>query len=337
MKNILWIIALFMIPITREASAQSKQWTLADCINYAVTNNIGLQRQTLVRESAEATYLKSKMDLLPSLNFGSNGNLGFGRSINPVDNSIIFQQTLSNDYGLYSNLQIFNGLAGLNSLAANKFMVKAGIESEKIVRNTLVIDILGQYYLVLYDRGLENASKMQLSLSENQLFRITKMVETGKEALSKQYELESRVSADNLDYTIAQNRTNQAITTLKQMLQLEPGSQFDLLVPELANMIIPDGTYRTDSIYAMASEVLPRLKEIEFELKASKKQLAAARGLLSPSISGGGSAYTGYYEVMNQAGFVQPDFKTQLKSNMSQSIFLSLRIPIFNNYSNGKI
>ena len=71
-------------------------------------------------------------------------------------------------------------------------MLKAGVESEKIARNTLVIDILGQYYQVLYAKGLENASKMQLDLSEKQLFRITKMVETGREALSRQYEMESR-------------------------------------------------------------------------------------------------------------------------------------------------
>ena len=103
-------------------------------------------------------------------------------------------------------------------------MLKAGLESEKIEENKLVISILGQYYQVIYAKGLEDASKMQLDLSEKQLFRITKMVETGKEALSKQYEIESQVSADRLAYTVAHNTTSQAVTTLKQMLQLEPGS-----------------------------------------------------------------------------------------------------------------
>ena len=102
-------------------------------------------------------------------------------------------------------------------------MLKAGLETEKIARNTLIVDIMGQFYQVLYSKGLENASKMQLDLSEKQLFRIRKMVETGKEALSRQYEIESQVSADKLAYTIAQNSSSQAVTTLKQMLQLEPG------------------------------------------------------------------------------------------------------------------
>ena len=99
-------------------------------------------------------------------------------------------------------------------------MLKAGLENEKIARNTLIVDIMGQYYLYLYAKGLESASRLQLDLSEKQLFRIVKMVETGKEALSRQFEIESRVSADKLSYTIAQNSSNQALTTLKQCFSL---------------------------------------------------------------------------------------------------------------------
>ena len=143
-------------------------------------------------------------------------------------------------------------------------MVQAGLESEKIARNRLIVDILGQFYQILYAKGLENASKMQLDLSERQLFRITKMVETGKEALSRQLEIESRVSADRLSYVIAQNTTSQAITTMKQMLQLQPGSEFDILLPDLNKILIADVTFSTDSVYALAAEVLPRLKEITY-------------------------------------------------------------------------
>ena len=205
-------------------------------------------------------------------------SIRFGRSIDPITNLITFQQNLRNSYSLTSNIRLFNGFATLNTIAANKFMLKAGLETEKITRNTLIIDIMGQYYQVLYAKGLENASKMQLDLSEKQLFRITKMVETGKEALSKQYEIESQVSADKLAYTVAQNTASQALTTLKQMLQLEPGTDFDILMPDLNNILITDTTFNPDSIYNIASQTLPRLKAIEFELKASKKQIAAARG-----------------------------------------------------------
>lgn len=336
MKRIIWIVTLFLILCFQKISAQGKKWTLEDCITYAVTNNITLQRQRLQTETAQANLLKSKMDVLPNLNFGSDARVGFGRSIDPVTNLITFKQNLSNSYSLNSTIQLFNGFAAINTIAANKFMLKAGLETEKIARNTLIVDIMGQYYLVLYSRGLENASKMQLDLSEKQLFRILKMVETGREALSRQYEIESQVSADKLNYTIAQNSASQALTTLKHMLQLEPGSEFEILMPDLNNLLISDISFNTDSIYTIASQVLPRLKAINYELRASKKQVAASRGYLSPRLSVGGAVFTGYYKVISDASGSQESFSSQLKNNNSQAVFLSLDIPIFNNYATGR-
>jgi len=335
MKRILIILTLFLILCLEDITAQVKQWTLEDCINYAVTNNIGLKRQRLQTETAEVNFLKSKMDLLPSVNLGSDASIQYGRSIDPISNGVTFLQNFRNGYQLSSSISLFNGFATLNTISANKFMLKAGLENEKIVRNTLIIDIMGQYYQVLYSKGLENASKMQLDLSEKQLFRIKKMVETGKEALSRQYEIESQVSADKLAYTIAHNSASQAVTTLKQMLQLESGSEFDILVPDLYNILISDNNFSPDSIYRIASQTLPRLKEIEFELKATQRQIAAARGKLAPSVSVGGQLFTGYYTLLNDTSS-HSSYSTQMKDNFGQAIGVSLNIPIFNNYSTAR-
>ncbi len=336
MERIKIIVPLLLFLCFQEISAQEKKWTVEDCINYAVTNNISLKRQRLQTDVANVNLLKSKMDVLPSLNLGSDGRVGFGRSIDPVTNLITFKQNISNSYYLTSNIQLFNGFATMNTIAANKFMLKAGLETEKITRNTLIVDILGQYYQVMYARGLEAASKMQFDLSEKQLVRILKMVETGREALSKQYEIESQVSADKLSYTIAQNSANQALTTLKQMLQLAPGSDFDIIMPDLDYILITDRRFNTDSIYTIASQTLPRLKAIEYELTATKRQVAAARGSIAPRLSAGGQVFTGYYKVTGEAAGGQPSFSTQLKNNNSQAVFLSIDIPIFNNFSTAK-
>jgi outer membrane protein len=215
-------------------------------------------------------------------------------------------------------------------------MYKAGIEAEKIARNTLIVNIMGQYYQVLYAKGLENASRMKLELSENQLFRITRMVETGREALSKQYEMESQVSADKLTYTIAQNSSSQAVTNLKQMLQLDPGSEFDIMMPNLETMLITDESFNPDSVYKIASETLPMLKAIDYELRASGKQIAATRGSVAPGLSVGGAVFTGFYKVLGEDAGEQVSFKSQLKNNNRQAIYLSLNIPIFNKYTAGR-
>ena len=336
MKLRICTLLLFIFCCWHEGSGQIKKWTLEDCINYAVTNNIGLKRQKLQTETYEANLLKSRMDYLPSLNFGSDAQLGFGRSIDPVTNLITFKQNISNSYALRTSLNLFKGLANLNTSSANRFMYKAGLESELIARNSLIIEILGQYYQVMYARGIEQASAMQLELSEKQHFRILKMVETGKEALSRQYEIESQLSDDKLSYTIARNNASQAVTTLKQMLQLDPESDFDIMIPDLDTMPVTDDDYRADSIYKIASGVLPRLKAIEYELEANRKQISAAKGTLAPGISVGGAIYTGYYKVIGDEGTEQLSFSSQLKNNNSQGVYFSLDIPIFNNYTTGR-
>ena len=102
------------------------------------------------------------------------------------------------------------------------------------------------------------------------------------------------------------------------------------------DIIIPDISFNPDSIYQLASKALPRLRSIEFELKASKKQVAAARGYIAPGLSVGGSIYTGYYKVITDPSSAQTPFMDQLKNNNSQAVFLSLNIPIFNNYATAR-
>ncbi|MBE0666128.1 MAG: TolC family protein, partial [Bacteroidales bacterium] len=249
---------------------------------------------------------------------------------------ITFKQNLSNSYSLNSTIQLFNGFATLNTISASKFMLKAGIEAEKVARNTLIVSLMGQYYQVTYAKGLEAAARLQLELSEKQLFRIDKMVETGREAVARKYEIESQVSADRLTYTIAHNSASQAVTMMKQMLQLEPGTAFDILLPDLKNIFITDEGFDTDSIFKIATEFLPRLKALEYELQASKKQVAASRGGLTPSLSVGGAIYTGYYKVISEDATDQESFSEQMKNNNSQALFLSLNIPIFNNYATNR-
>jgi outer membrane protein len=335
MKKYICLVVLLLVLRLPDTAAQ-KKWTLRECITYAVTNNIQLRRQRLQTESDKINLLKSRMDVLPNLNFESDGRIGFGRSIDPVTNLITFKQNISNSYSISSNIDLFNGFATLNTISANKFMLKAGFEKEKVATNTLIVDILGAYYQVLYATGLENAAKMQFDYSEKQLFRIKKNVEAGREALSKQYEMESRVSEDKLAYTVAMNSTSQALTSLKQILQLGPGTDFNIQMPELTNPLIAESVFKTDSIFKIASEALPRLKAVTYELMASKKQLAAAKGGLSPRLSVGGALFTGYYKVISEGVTDQDPFSTQLNNNNSQAIFMTFQVPIFNNYSTGR-
>jgi outer membrane protein TolC len=123
---------------------------------------------------------------------------------------------------------------------------------------------------------------------------------------------------------------------MKQMLQLDPGTDFDIATPEISSLLISDLNFNTDSVFNIASKTLPRLKAIEYELLANKKQVSAAKGSVAPTLSVGGAVYTGYYKVISDDAGDQISFSTQLKNNNSQAIFMSLDIPIFNNYATGR-
>src|SRR5512133_2040729 len=108
------IIAGFIVLLQLELiNAQEKKWTLEECISYAVTNNITLQRQRLQTEIANADLLQSRLAFLPSLNAGSDGRVGFGRSVDPVTNLITFKQNISHSYYITSNFNIFNGFSAM--------------------------------------------------------------------------------------------------------------------------------------------------------------------------------------------------------------------------------
>jgi outer membrane protein TolC len=107
-------------------------------------------------------------------------------------------------------------------------------------------------------------------------------------------------------------------------------------MPDLENTLITDDNFNTDSVYNIASQTLPRLKAINYELIASRRQVAAARGRLAPSLTVGGALFTGYYKVISEGVPEQDSYSQQLKNNNSQALFLSLDIPIFNNYNTGR-
>ena len=61
---------------TLQMSAQ-KQWTLQDCIDYAMENNITLKKSQLQKESATEDLKGAKAALLPTFSASTNQSLGY--------------------------------------------------------------------------------------------------------------------------------------------------------------------------------------------------------------------------------------------------------------------
>ena len=70
MKQIssLLLSCLLLLPAGMNAEEDApKQWTLRDCIDYALENNITIQRNRISAESAQEDVKTAKADFLPSL------------------------------------------------------------------------------------------------------------------------------------------------------------------------------------------------------------------------------------------------------------------------------
>jgi len=308
------------------ANAQ-KKWSLTDCIDYALENNIELNQQKLQVKKKDVNLLESKLSILPSLTTGTNAGFNYGRNVNPVDNSITYNQTLNNRYFIESSVNIFQGLVKLNTIGFNRYMqsaMKAGVD---IQQNRLIFDILSGYYSVLYCNGLEQVAAQQVEVSNLQVERMKLLVKAGKESQITVQQLESQWASDKLNLTQAENATRQSVLILKQLLRIE--TNYNLFFSTLSTVNLQTETSLVaDSVFQTALQILPQIEQYKMFLKASEKDLAIAKGLVTPRFYLFAGLYSGYYNANDPAN-PAADFSYQLNNNLSQQVALGVSIPIF--------
>ena len=118
------IIGISLFIAVRPASA--KQWTLKNCIDYALTNNISLQKTRLQKQSAVEDIRQSQAALLPSLSFSTSQNATYrpwpqtGISSQGYVQSSVDKVYYNGSYGINANWTIWNGGRNTNTIKLNK-------------------------------------------------------------------------------------------------------------------------------------------------------------------------------------------------------------------------
>jgi outer membrane protein len=198
-----------------------------------------------------------------------------------------------------------------------------------------------------------------LEISIQQKERISKLVSAGQLAKSSLLETISQVAAEQLQLVKAKNQKEIALLNIKQLLEIQANTDFEILVPAIA-LPKQNKIQSTQEIYNAALEVFPNVKSAEYRLKSSDKSLAISRGGRSPRITLNGSMGSGYsdartrilgvdslgmfpsgYQTVSGESVLMPilnyhseitPFNQQLKDNFSQSLSFSLSIPLFNGW-----
>lgn len=317
-------ILLGIIALTSFSAKAQETWSLKRCIDYALASNIDLTIFNNNIEKQKITVLESKARLLPTLNMGSRVDYNFGRNIDGNTNTVTFDKTLTNNYGLSTTVDLFEGFIKLNTISFNTYLLSANKEEANYISNKLVFDILASYNTVLYSKGIREVAQSQLVLSERQYKRMQKLVDIGRESQITVQELKSQWANDKFSLTVATSNFNKTLLQLKQLLRLDATQSFEIEDLGLSSAFSAS-QQNIDSLFKSAVNVLPEIKQQEYLFKASVKELAISKGGLSPRIYMSAGLYTNYFDGDSNV------FNNQINNNQSQVVSMGITIPIFNN------
>lgn len=309
-------------------------WTLERCILYALENNITIKQQELDVEFSKNNFLQSKAEVLPDLSANASQNYRFGRSVDPLTYEFTNENTSGSSFSASSGINLFNGLQTINNISKNKLNLNKSMEDLQRARNDLSLNIARAYLQILFNKELLVIAQNQLEITGQQVEQTRKLVNAGSLPRGDLLEIQAQYSTEELQVVNTENQLDLAYLNLAQLLDLESPDNFTIATPEFGDITEEEIVFSVPTIYKQAVVSLPRVKSAEFQLEAVKKDLLIARGLLSPSISLGGSLSTGFSDNIKSFGTNSTmPFREQIDFAQNKSLGFRLSIPIFNRFS----
>lgn len=342
-----------------------EKWTLQQCVDYALTNNLTLQRNAYTLESTEVDLRQSKYSRLPSVNGSASYGYSWGRGLDPVSNNFVTQEIRSANLSANASLPLFNGMRIHNTVKQNQTYVAAIEQDVARVKNDLVLNIATFFINVVFNKELVENAKFQLASSQQTLERTRKQVAAGALPKSEELNLDAQVAGNEVTLVQQENALALSMLRLKQALQIPASKAFDVAIPELnPEGLVVDQT--RDEIYDIARQVMPEIKSAELKIQSTYYGVKAARGNLYPRLSLVAGINTNYSSTQeaefypdgganfssNPVAYLNRDlnspvytmspsgtyrntygFSEQAKDNIYRTLGLQLIIPIFNNFS----
>ncbi len=337
-------------------------WTLEDCVEYALDNNLDIQKQIQSVESNRVSLLQSGLSMLPNLNFNASNIWNTGQTIDQYTNTFATNTVRSNNFSLSTNVTIFNGLQKFNTLKRNQIELMASRYDLDVLKNDISLAVAGYYLDILFNKEILDVAEGQLAITAQQVERVRKMVEAGAAAQGDLLNIQAQASTEELNTIEARNRLNISYLSLQQLIDLTVSSDFDIEKPVLKAVAAPADLVTADVIYGHALSTRPEIKGAELRVESANKGLSVARGGQSPSLTFGGSYATGYSGAARQVdpsilpvineypiGITQltrdtvlgyqstysyktKSFSDQWNDNDNVSLGFNLYIPIFNGW-----
>ena len=319
------IVTIFLL--IDNIQAQTKKWTLEQCIEYALNHNIDVKKSANQINALEIKKSTLKNCFLPDLNAGGSQKFAFGRSLNR--NNMYENNNIQNcSFSISTELTLFSGFKRTASIKQNKYDLLASIAEKKSIEDNITLNVTSAFFQILLNKEIQQIAEEQVKLTKEQINKTTQLIEAGKIPLSQLYEVKAQLANDELELTEAKNSVRLAKLDLAQLMELDKHETLDLVFEEKDMTPIID--MNPINIYHAAESCMPQIKQAYYNLQSKEEEIQIAKSAYYPSIHLGAGITTGYYHYNNG---ISDTFKKQLNNNMQKSIYITINIPIFDRFS----
>jgi outer membrane protein len=356
--NNMKILGLLFVLFTWQIGHSQTEWTLKQCLDYALKNNNSIKMSELSLQSSQINYQQSKEALFPSLSGFGGYNFNFGRNINPVNNTYVQTNVQSSQFGISSQLILFNGLQNTNTIKLNQLNTEASKKDLEVMSNSISLQVVTQFLQILFAKETIKTQEVTILSTQKQLETAKVLFEAGNTNKSAVYELEAKLSSDKLNLVTAQNNHRLARVALANLLQIPFEEGFDIVSPQVA---VPEETILegSDKIFDSAINTMPEIELARLRYKASAMQKTISRGSYYPTLSLSANVSSlfsnnfkdpvnphtiyvpiGFVQATNQDVYTQTTgydglktraFGKQVNDNLGKSVGFNLSIPIYSN------
>jgi len=347
MKKIILIIFSTLILTQALLFSQKKEWSLEECVLYAIENNIQIKQQIIQTEYQKNSLDLAKFKLLPSINGSATHNYSFGRALDQTTYQYTDQQSVqSNNFYIGGNLNLFNGLQNYNGIKKSEYELLAGDQDLQNFRDNIALSVALDYLQILLNKELVTATDNQLQITLQQIAKTRRLVEAGSVARGNLLQIEAQAAQEELQLINIQNQLETSYLNITQLLEINTPEGFEIVTPEISidtNGIISGNI---DDTFATAQGIRPEVKSSELKLTASEYDLKIAKGGRSPRLSMSHSFSTGYSDIRKKLLGLDPvtfdpiygkySFADQVDDNINYGIGFSLNIPILNGWQVNK-
>lgn len=333
MKNMKRSTMTMLILVLTLTVYGQKKWTLKDCIDYAMQNNITLQQARLKKQSATEERKQSQAALFPSLSASTNQSVGYRPWLasgmttvtNGTVNTKVNKTYYNGTYGINASWTVWNGNQNRNQVKLNEVSEEQADLNIAETANSIQEKIAQLYVQILYMDEAIKVNKESLETSKKNEERGKVFVEVGKMSRADLAQLSAQRASDEYNIVEAESNLANYILQLKQLLEITSEEPFDIVIPTYSDEQALAEIPSLISVYESALTYRPEIRNSELNLKSSDLQMKIAKAGHLPTISMSSSVGT------NTGSMNSSEWGNQMKTNLDASLGASVSIPIFDN------